>query len=121
MFTASANLVMALCLIEAGGNALAVNKKHGAYGPLQIRQMCLDDVNRYAATKYTLRQFVGNFSLSKWAFNTYATMYNARTDEEAVAIWHWGPTGAKRDHPGDDYVQRVMAMKARSDKEEGRK
>jgi hypothetical protein len=107
-------------MIETGGNVNAMNTKHGAYGPLQIRAMCLADVNDYAGTKYTLRQFVGNVALSKWAFEIYATRYSARTLEDAVALWHFGPTGRTRKNSGDDYVRRVMATYERLVKEGGK-
>lgn len=120
MFSAPASLIMAVCLIETGGNVNAMNTKHGAYGPLQIRSMCLADVNDYAGTKYTLRQFVGNMMLSKWAFEIYATRYDAKSLEDAVALWHFGPAGRTRKNSGDDYVSRVMSTYERLVKE-GRK
>jgi hypothetical protein len=110
MLTVATNLILAVAMVECGGDASKVNRRHGAYGPLQIRQMCLDDVNRYAGTHYTLRQFVGNTQLSKWAFEVYADMYNETTPDGMVTLWHYGPRGRHEDHGSDDYVRRVMNL-----------
>jgi hypothetical protein len=112
-------LAVAVALVESAGTPTAVNKKHGAYGPLQIRQAALDDINAYAGTHYTLRQFVGNMPLSTWAFQLYGEINNAHTPEQFVSIWHYGATGAKREHPGDDYVERVMRLYNEANKKDG--
>jgi hypothetical protein len=112
-------LAVAVALVESAGTSTAVNKKHKAYGPLQIRQAALDDINEYAGTHYTLRQFVGNVSLSQWAFQVYGEINNARSPEDFVKIWRYGATGAKRDHPGDDYVERVMRLYNEENKKDG--
>jgi hypothetical protein len=123
MFTVATNLIVAVAMVESAGNPSAVNRRHGAYGPLQIRQMCLTDINQFAGTAYTLRQFINNLPLSKWAFEVYATMYNAKSEIEAVRIWHGGPRG--KDRPEyDEYTRRVMALyyelNAKNDKENKR-
>jgi len=104
------NLCLAAAMIESGGDANAVNRKHGAYGPLQIRQMCLADLNKHYGTKYQLYQFVGNMPLSRWAFEAYGKMYGCATADDFVRCWHWGPRGRWEQHPGDDYAVRVMNM-----------
>jgi hypothetical protein len=109
MFTVATNLIVAVAMVESAGNPGAINRRHGAYGPLQIRQMCLNDINSYAGTAYTLRQFVSNLPLSKWAFEVYATMYNAHNEVEAVRIWHGGPRGKNRQEY-DEYARRVMNL-----------
>ena len=119
MFTVATNLIVAVAMVESSGDMSAINRRHGAYGPLQIRQMCLNDINSYAGTAYTLRQFVNNMPLSKWAFEVYATMYNAKTEIEAVRLWHGGPRGKDRKEY-DDYVLRVTTLYNELNKKEPR-
>ncbi len=109
------NLAMAVASVETGGDSHKINVRHEAYGPLQIRPAALKDLNEKFKKKrglnpLRLADFIGNWSLSIWAFREYGKMYGAKTPEDFVKIWHWGPTGAKEEHPGDDYVERVLRL-----------
>lgn len=93
------------CLInnESEGDDTAIGDKglaNEAYGPLQIRQPCLTDVNRYAGTRYTPQQMLGNRPLSIWVFNEYMRIYATQkrlgrpvTNEDRARIWNGGPNG----------------------------
>lgn len=113
MLSVATNLIVAVAMVESAGNPGVVSYRHGrphAYGPLQIRQAALTDLNRHYGTEYVLSQFVANLELSTWAFEAYGLMYGAKTEQEFVELWHFGPEGRKRNNTGDDYVQRVMAL-----------
>ena len=95
------------CLIhnESGGLDTAIGDKglaNAAYGPLQIRQPCLDDVNKWNGTRYTAAQMLGNRDLSVWVFNAYMRIYATQkrlgrpvTDQDRARIWNGGPNGYK--------------------------
>jgi hypothetical protein len=85
------------------GNDNAIGDKglaNQAYGPLQIRQPCVDDVNRVAGTKYKAADMLGNRPLSIWVFNMYMRIYATQkrlghtpTDQDRARIWNGGPKG----------------------------
>ena len=89
------------------GNDRAIGDIHlpdPAYGALQIRQPCVDDVNRANGTHYVAKDMLGNRALSIWVFNKYMDLYatEARlgrpvTDEDRARIWNGGPNGWKTD------------------------
>lgn len=93
------------CLInnESGGLDSAIGDKgltNHAYGPLQIRQPCLDDVNKWNGTRYTAAQMLNNRPLSVWVFNAYMRIYATQTrlgrpvtDQDRARIWNGGPNG----------------------------
>lgn len=95
------------CIIhnESGGLDTAVGDKglaQEAYGPLQIRQPCLDDVNKWNGTRYKASDMLGNRPLSIWVFNAYLRIYATQkrlgrpvTDEDRARIWNGGPGGWK--------------------------
>lgn len=99
------NLCLAVAMIENPDN-VPYNPKHGSYGPLQIREMCLTDVNRYAGTSYRLEDFIDNMPLSVWAFEQYGLRYRCKTPAGFVRNWHRGRTKAEL----EDYVERVMTL-----------
>lgn len=86
--------------------------KNKAYGPMQIRQPCLDDVNRlyargikkkFGKAELTLADVKGNRTLSVWVFEKYLEHYATRerlgrepTDEDRARIWNGGPNGWKK-------------------------
>jgi hypothetical protein len=56
-------LIAALIHVESHGNDYAVGdrgKGEKAYGALQIRKPCVDDVNRRFGTKYQAKDMLGN-------------------------------------------------------------
>lgn len=100
-------LIEAITKQESGGNLYAIGDKHlalKAYGPLQIRQPCVDDVNRVFGTNYKAEDTLGNMQLSTFIFNKYLSIYATSkrlgrevTDQDRARIWNGGPSGWK--HP----------------------
>lgn len=100
-------LVDALIQVESGGNDNAMGDKHltdKAYGCLQIRKPCVDDVNKVFGTSYKAQDCLGNRQISLYIFNRYMELYAIErklgrpvTDEDRARIWNGGPTGYKRD------------------------
>lgn len=99
-------LVEALIQVESQGNDYAIGDTHltdRAYGCLQIRKPCLDDVNRACGTYYDPEQMLGNRTLSVWVFEQYMMLYatprnigHEPTDKDRARIWNGGPSGWKR-------------------------
>ena len=99
-------LIKALIRKESVGDLYAIGDKHlvnKAYGPLQIRQPAVDDVNRVYATHHKAEDCLGNLELSIRIFHRYMEIYatEARlgrpvTDEDRARIWNGGPSGWKR-------------------------
>ncbi|MEN9524443.1 MAG: Cellulophaga phage phi38:1 [Candidatus Parcubacteria bacterium] len=99
-------LVAALIETESHGNDHCVGDKHmqnKAYGCLQIRKPCVDDVNRRLGTKHRAEDMLGNRSLSVLVCRTYLEMYATRKAlgreprlEDMARIWNGGPTGWKK-------------------------
>lgn len=100
-------LIRAQILVESGGNDRAVGDKHlpasqWAYGCLQVRQCCVDDVNRYYGTFYQASDCLGNRALSILIYKKYLRIYSltARlghqpTQADFARIWNGGPAGWK--------------------------
>ncbi len=99
-------LIAALIEHESHGDDKAVGDKHlpaHAYGPLQIRQPCVDDVNKRFGSAYTAKQCLGNRALSIEICKKYMQMYATKerlgrepTYEDCARIWNGGPHGYKR-------------------------
>ena len=99
-------LVDAMIKVESGGDDWAVGDKHlidKAYGCLQIRKPCVDDVNRVYKTTYTAQGMLGNRRASLDVFDKYLAIYATEkrlgrpvTDQDRARIWNGGPTGWKR-------------------------
>jgi hypothetical protein len=91
---------------ESGGKDDAVGDKNldnWAYGPLQIRQPVITDVNRRYGTKYRPEQMLGNRALSIEVAKKYWAIYATRkalghepTSVDRAGIWNGGPHGWKR-------------------------
>ncbi len=96
-------LIQGLIQVESHGNDHALGDRHmkdKAYGPLQIRKPCVDDVNRRFGTKIRPEDLLGNRSLSVWVCQKYLQMYATRDrlgreprDEDRARIWNGGPEG----------------------------
>lgn len=96
-------LIKVLVQKESGGDLNAVGDKglpEHAYGPLQIRQTVVTDVNAANGTRYTPQQMLGNLPLSIWMFNAYMRIYATPkklgrpvTDVDRARIWNGGPNG----------------------------
>lgn len=87
-------LIQAIIQVESGGYINAIGDKHlkdKAYGPLQIRQPAVDDVNRSEGTSYKAEDMLGNQELSIWVFKKYMDIYaQNKTDEEKAKAWNGG-------------------------------
>jgi hypothetical protein len=98
-------LIAALIQVESNGNDHAIgdrHKKEMAYGALQIRKPCVEDVNRRFGTKFTAKDMLGNRQLSVWVCQNYLKMYatpkligREPTIEDMARIWNGGPAGWK--------------------------
>ena len=95
--------------------AKAAIAREGAYGCLQIRQCCLDDVNRVYKTRITLSQCEKSESVSRWVCVQYLKYWgkhyekqtgNDATPEVLARIWNGGPSGWKRKST-QEYWRRV--------------
>ncbi len=74
------HLITALIQVESRGNDNVVGDKHlkdKAYGSLQIRKPCVQDVNKRYGTNYRAEDCLGNRELS-------------------IKIWNGGPKGFKK-------------------------
>lgn len=99
-------LIAALIQVESNGNDKAIGDRHlreKAYGPLQVRQPCVDDVNQRYGTKIKASELHGNRALSIWVCHKYIELYATPkrlgrnpTLEDMSRIWNGGPTGHKR-------------------------
>lgn len=87
-----------LIAIESGGNNLARGKA-GELGPLQIKQVVLDDVNRFTGLGYVPEDCydreksirIARIYLNHWC--TRERLGHEPTLEDAVRIWKGGPDG----------------------------
>jgi hypothetical protein len=113
-------LIAALIQVESNGNDRAVGDRHlreMAYGPLQIRRPCVEDVNRRYRTNFKAQDALGNRELSVWICRTYILSYATKkqlgrepTLEDMARIWNGGPAGWKRESTIKYWkkVQRLM-------------
>ncbi|HLP43934.1 MAG TPA: hypothetical protein VK145_01495 [Candidatus Nanoarchaeia archaeon] len=102
----SSALVNALIQVESGGDDSAVgdkNLKNKAYGCLQVRQDCVDDVNRVYGTNYRAKDCLNDRALSIKIYELYMKLYATKkrlgrepTDEDRARIWNGGPNGWKK-------------------------
>lgn len=100
-------LIAALIVVESQGDDRAIGDKHmkdRAYGCLQVRQPCVDDVNQRFGTAYRSQDMLGNRSLSVWVCGKYLERYATRkalgrepTLQDMARIWNGGPSGWKKD------------------------
>lgn len=96
-------LILALIKVESDGRDHLVGDKHlknKAYGCLQIRKPCLDDVNRACGTNYTPKDMLGNRKLSIWVCKQYLRLYGGKqadpNHERLAKIWNGGPKGPQK-------------------------
>lgn len=99
-------LTAALIEVESHGDDHAIGDRHmhdKAYGCLQIRKPCVDDVNRRFGTKISPEDCLGNRSLSVWVCQNYLKMYATRKrlgrepqQEDMARIWNGGPDGWRK-------------------------
>ncbi len=114
-------LITALIEVESRGNDFATGDNHlsnKAYGCLQIRQPCVDDVNRVYGTKHKAEDCLGNRELSVWICEKYLQIYATEkrlarnpTDEDMARIWNGGPNGWKKSSTDAYWVKVKKALK----------
>ncbi len=116
-------LIEALIHVESKGNDRAHGDKHlpdHAYGCLQIRQPCVDDVNSRYGTNYRAQDCFGNRELSLWIFHRYMDIYATEsrigrkvTYQDMSRIWNGGPSGCFDDGSIDKNGRKPKSAKAR--------
>jgi hypothetical protein len=88
-------LASALIAVESQGDVTAKGQA-GEAGPMQIRPIVVEDVNRFAGTKFKQEDrltYDGSFAM----FCLYVDHYGINpTPEEAARIWNGGPSGPKK-------------------------
>lgn len=99
-------LIAALVEVESHGNDRAIGDRHmkdKAYGSLQIRKPCVDDVNQRLGTKHRPEDMLGNRSLSVLVCRTYLERYATKkalgrepSFEDMARIWNGGPSGWRK-------------------------
>lgn len=116
-------LIEALIEVESHGNDYAIGDKHlkdKAYGCLQIRRSCLEDVNQLLGTKHRPEDMLGKRALSVKMCRTYLSRYATRkalgrepTIEDMARIWNGGPAGWRKKStlPYWHKVQKVLNRK----------
>jgi len=96
MCTQALTVLLAILIqVESPKNeaqALAAIEREGAYGCLQIRELCLQDVNEWARTQFTLQEVAGSEPLSRWVFVQYQQRYKSTGVEQAARLWNGGPS-----------------------------
>lgn len=86
-----AGLWEAVCHVESGGNPRAVGDGGKAVGIAQIHPILVKDINRFAGTKFTLKDRFDPIK-SKQMFNLYVEHYGkGRSVEFKARLWNGGP------------------------------
>lgn len=102
VFAAEPKLISALIQVESSGRDNVVGDDGQAFGPLQIHQEMVDDVNRLYGTSYTHRDM---FTRAKAVdvCHKYLDFYGSEkrlgrppTAQDHARIWNGGPAGWKR-------------------------
>ena len=127
METIIAMLISSLMIVESGGRADAIGDNGRAVGILQIHAECVQDVNRFAHTDYTLAdrsdETKSKEICTKYLLH-YGKRYKTKTGKEPTAeilarIWNGGPRGYKNERTRR-YWQKVQAELKRQGQAEGR-
>lgn len=92
-----------------------------AYGPLQIRQPFVDDVNRWCGTHYRAEDMLGNRVLSVWVFHQVVDHYASEerlgrvpTFEDYARIWNGGPDGYRKSSTNAYWAKVKARMESQS-------
>ncbi len=104
-------LLRATETVESGGDLWAIGNKFDkhhrprlpsqwAYGPLQIKQILCDDVNRIFGTHYEAKKLLGDRATSVVIRDKYLSHYATKkrlghepTTEDMARLWYAGPRG----------------------------
>lgn len=101
-------VIIAQTYRESRNNDKAIGDKkfppsRRAYGWLQVRKPCVDDVNKHFGTHYKAKDCLGNRALSLWIYQKYMEIHATKkalgrdpTDEDKARIWNGGPNGWKK-------------------------
>lgn len=95
-------LISALIIVESGGNDNAIGDNGKAFGPLQIHQVMVDDVNRIAGANYSHKDaFNRKNSIDMLRIFTTHYVNEARlgrkpTMEDVARCWNGGPNGYRK-------------------------
>jgi len=91
-----------MILVESGGVADAHNKPEDARGILQIRAICVEDVNRIYGTDFD-HDDAWDPTKSKAIYSMYLSYYGSEerlgrkpTAEDLARIWNGGPLGYRK-------------------------
>ena len=101
-------LVLAIILIESGGDNSAFNESENAAGCLQIRPVCIDDINRIVgeekyclADRYCRAKSVEMFEIyTSHYYNHFKKQIlkaNISEFEAKARIWNGGPRGWQKE------------------------
>jgi len=94
-------LILAIAMVESGGNTEAVNQTENAVGWLQIRPICVQDVNRILGEhRFKLADRCSkekSIQMFKIYTEHYIKAYKLEdTFENRARIWNGGPKGYKK-------------------------
>jgi len=96
------SLILAIIMVESGGDIYAVGDNGKAYGCMQIHQAVVTDVNRVYGTTYT-HDDMFNRGYSIDVFIKYTDLYCTKrrlgrepTFEDLARCWNGGPMGYKK-------------------------
>lgn len=100
-----AMLISALMIVESDGRAEAIGDSGRAVGVLQIHPECVQDINRFARTVYTLDDRTNEQKSVEMCWRylyNYGSQYRRKTGREPTAetlarIWNGGPSGYNKE------------------------
>jgi hypothetical protein len=114
------DLVQAMIFVESTNNDSKIGDpklKNKAYGPLQVRQLACDDVNKAFGTHYRAKDCLGNRSLSIEILTKYSSMWkkeNIISYEQIARRWNGGGPHGDEKTSTIEYWQKVLkALKER--------
>lgn len=104
------NIIRAIIQVESNGNRFAYNKKEGAAGILQIRDIMLRHVNLISKSNYQLEDRFDSLK-SVEMFLKFQEKYNPTMDIEiASRCWNGGNNGMKKIKATENYYQKVLRV-----------
>ena len=105
-------------LVESSGLDNRYNKRSGATGPLQIKQILIDDINRIIGKPhwyvlqdaYSLAESIEMFHIVMDYYATEELLGHEPTMRDRAGIWKQGFTGYKRNSSESDYYWDKLKM-----------
>ena len=100
-----ASLILAIAIVESGGNPNAIGDNGKSFGELQIRKCVVEDVNRIYKTKFKHKDAFDRTKSKTIAIaylRYWGKVYSERnetelTQEICARIWNGGPSGPLKD------------------------